>query len=145
MIPPFEASGNLPPGVHTATWSEFASAFGITPHRRALLAGLHAALENLRAAGCRYAYIDGSFVTAKRRPNDFDGCWDMEGVDPDRLDPVLLTFDRGRAAQKAKYRGELFPAQFAAHASGTTFLEFFQMDKEGIPKGIIAMDLQEFS
>jgi hypothetical protein len=144
MIPPFEASGNLPPGVHTATWPELASYFGTTPHRRALLAGLRAAVEALRAAGCRRVYIDGSFVTAKRRPNDFDGCWDMEGVDPDQLDPVLLTFDRGRAAQKAKYRGELFPAQFMEGASGTTFLDFFQLDKEGSPKGIVALDLQEF-
>jgi hypothetical protein len=145
MIPPFEASGNLPTGVHTASWQEFATAFGTTPHRRALLVGLQAALEALRAAGCRRVYINGSFVTVKRRPNDFDGCWDMEGVDPDQLDPVLLTFDRGRAAQKAKYRGELFPAQFTASASGATFLAFFQQDKDGIPKGIIAIDLQEFS
>ena len=69
----------------------------------------------------------------------------MASVDPDRLDPVLLTFDRGRAAQKAKYRGELFPAQCAAHASGTTFPAFFQRDKDGLPKGILAIDLQEDS
>jgi len=144
MIPPFEASGNLPAGVHTATWQEFSSAFGTTPHRRALLAGLRAALEALRAAGCHRAYIDGSFVTAKRRPNDFDGCWAMEGVDPAQLDPILLTFDRGRAAQKAKYPGELFPAQFTEGGSGMTFLDFFQLDKEGRPKGIIALDIQEF-
>jgi hypothetical protein len=144
MIPPFAASGSLPPGVHTATWAEFASAFGRTPHRRALLVGLRAALAALHAAGCRRVYIDGSFVTAKRRPHDFDGCWDMEGVNPDQLDPVLLTFDRGRAAQKAKYRGELFPAQFAEGGSGLTFLDFFQHDQEGRPKGIIALDLQEF-
>jgi hypothetical protein len=118
--------------------------FGTTLHRRRLLTGLRAALEALRTAGCRRAYIDGSFVTAKQRPNDYDGCWDIEGVDPDRLDPVLLTFDRGRAAQKAKYQGELFPAQFREGDSGTTFLEFFQIDKEtGDPKGIIVIELQE--
>jgi hypothetical protein len=98
----------------------------------------------LRTAGCRRAYVDGSFVTAKQRPNDYDGCWDIEGVDPDRLDPVLLTFDRGRAAQKAKYLGELFPTQFREGGSGTTFLEFFQIDKEtGDSKGIIVIELQE--
>ena len=69
----------------------------------------------------------------------------MEGVAPDQLDPVLLTFDHGRAAQKAKYRGELFPAQCPASASGATFLAFFQQDKDGIPQGIIAIDLQECS
>ena len=141
MIPPCNDSGNLPPGIHEATWQELVSRFGTTPHRRALLEGLKAALEALRAAGCSTAYIDGSFVTAKQRPNDFDGCWDIEGVDPDLLDPVLLSFDRGRAAQKAKYRGEFFPAQFHEGGSGETFLEFFQVDKEtGQPKGIIVLE-----
>jgi hypothetical protein len=98
----------------------------------------------LRIAGCSRAYIDGSFVTPKQRPNDYDGCWGIGGVDPDRLDPGLLNFDRGRAAQKAKYQGELFPAQFREGGSGTTFLEFFQIDKEtGDSKGIIVIELQE--
>ena len=43
-------------------------------------------------AGCRRAYVDGSFVTAKEVPGDFDGCWEAEDVDPDALDPVLLDF-----------------------------------------------------
>jgi hypothetical protein len=143
MIPLFDDTGNLPPGIHEATWQEFVDCFGTTPHRRVLLEGLQTALEALRDAGCSMAYINGSFVTAKRRPNDFDGCWDIEGVDPDRLDPILLSFDRGRAAQKARYRGELFPAQFHEGGSGGTFLEFFQIDKEtGNPKGIIVLDLR---
>ena len=84
--------------------------------------------------------------TTKRRPNDYDGCWDIEGVDPDQLDPGLLTFDPGRATQKARYQGELFPAQFREGSSGTTFLEFFQIDKEiGGAKGIIVVELRELS
>lgn len=146
MIPPFDDSGNLPPGVHEATWDEFADRFGITPQRRALLAGLYSALQVLQSAGCRAVYIDGSFVTNKLVPNDFDACWDIEGVDPDQLDPVLLTFDDRRAAQKAKYLGELFPAQLTEGGSGGSFLAFFQVDKEtGNPKGIVALDLRRFS
>ena len=68
----------------------------------------------------------------------------MEGVDPDQLDPVLLTFDRRRTAQKSKFRGELFPAQFTEGGSGSTFLDFFQRDKEGRPQGLMALALQEF-
>ena len=65
------------------------------------------------------------------------------GVDPTLLDPILLTFDHGRAAQKAKYLGDLFPAQVSEGGSGTTLLEFFQLDKEsGNPKGIIAIELR---
>lgn len=144
MIPSFEPSGNLPPGIHSASWREFAERFGRTAQRRHLLAGLKAALEALRAAGCRAAYIDGSFVTAKESPGDFDGCWETEGVDVERLDPVLLTFDSGRATQKATYGGELFPARLTEGGSGATILEFFQTDKEtGVAKGIIALDLED--
>ena len=99
------------------------------------------ALTNLGAAGCRTVYVDGSFVTAKLMPGDFDACWDIEGVDPVELDPVLLTFDAGRAAQKAKYGGELFPAQLPEGLSGRTFLQFFQTDRHtGRQKGIVAID-----
>ena len=87
-------------------------------------------------------YIDGSFVTNKEIPNDFDACWEEAGVAPELLDPVLLRFDAGRAAQKSRYLGELFPASVGATAEGISFLEFFQTDREtGRIKGIVAVDL----
>ena len=108
--------------------------------------GLKAALENLSGADCRTAYVDGSFVTSKAIPNDYDACWEETGVDPVILDPVLLTFDPGRAAQKAKYMGELFPTSATADADGLSFLEFFQTDREtGRAKGIVAMDLGDLA
>ena len=99
-------------------------------------------MEALRVAGCRRAYVDGSFVTAKEVPGDFDGCWEAVGVDAGALDPVLLDFRHPRAAQKAKYRGEMFVANSAATPAGTRFLDFFQIDKDtGNAKGIVALDL----
>ena len=99
-------------------------------------------MENLKDAGCRTVYVDGSFVTAKEVPNDFDACWEEAGVNPFILDPALLTFDPGRITQKAKYLGELFPASAIANTDGFSFLEFFQTDREtGRRKGIIAIDL----
>ena len=117
--------------------------YGLSSHRLILLAGLKAALDGLRAAGCRRVYVDGSFVTAKEQPGDFDGSQEVDGVDLASLDSVLLTFANRRAAQKRKYGGELFPADSAADAAGTSFLGFFQRDKgTGQPKGIIAIDLE---
>jgi hypothetical protein len=82
-------------------------------------------------------------VTAKEWPDDYDGCWDIQGVDSDQFDSVLLAFDRGQVFQTAKYRGELFPAEFREDCSGTMFLEFFEIDKEiENPKGIILIDLR---
>ena len=143
MIPQFDAEGLLPPGIHWATLEEVTTVFGNTPWRRQLLAGLEMAMESLRRAGCRTVYVDGSFVTSKEIPNDFDACWEEAGVEPELLDPVLLRFDAGRAEQKARYLGELFPASIGATADGTSFREFFQTDRaSGRAKGIVAVDLR---
>jgi hypothetical protein len=87
VLPDFDDTGALPPGVHEATWEEVETLFGWTAHRRDLLAGLHDALTDLRAAGCRSAYLDGSFVTDKEVPSDFDLCWDEDDVDWTKLHP----------------------------------------------------------
>ena len=144
MLPPFTNNGLLPRGIHWTSWDEITRRFGYTPWRRKLLDGLIEATNLLAQAGCRAIYIDGSFVTQKSTPGDFDACWDIEGVDLAKLDPVLLTFDPGRASQKQRFGGELFPAQLSAEASYPyrRFLEFFQTDKEtGKEKGIVALKL----
>ncbi len=142
MIPSFDAGGNLPPGIHEATWDELMERYGITEHRVGLLGGLREALGSLRDAGCRRAYVDGSFVTDKEVPGDFDACWEAVGVDPERLDPELLDFSDGRSAQKLRYGGELFPANAIAAPPNTLYLEFFQTNRHtGEPKGIVAIDL----
>ena len=143
MIPVLNANGNLPSGIHVATWNELVRRFGTTPHRQMLLAGLRGALLSLKDSGCRRVYVDGSFVTAKEPPGDYDGCWEVDGVDPDTLNPVLFEFTNRRAAQKARYFGELFLANAAADPSGTRFIDFVQCDKDGQPKGIIALDLKD--
>src|SRR5215469_6170594 len=114
MIPAFQPDGTLPPGIHSATWGEVEQRFGIDRHRLRLLAGLRAVLQKLSQAGCQKVYLDGSFVTEKDVPGDFDAAWDMAGVDFALLmaiEPALFDFSNRRAAQKAKYLGELFPAE----------------------------------
>lgn len=147
MIPAFiEVDGSpwpiLPAGIHVATLSEVEARFAINRGRRVQFQGLLSALQNLRAAGCVRAFLDGSYVTAKPQPGDFDVCWDPTGVRRAFLDPVLLTFQDHRAAQKAKYQGEFFPSTVPADAAGAIFIEFFQIDRfTGAPKGIVAIDL----
>lgn len=147
MIPRFvELTGApfpvLPPGIHWATMDEIKARFGQTPRRAWLFDGVLAVAEALRRASCERMYLDGSFVTQKAEPTDFDGCWDATNVVASLLDPVLLDFGNGRANQKLKYRGEMFVAGFTN--SGTeTFLDFFQRDKfTGAPKGILGINLK---
>lgn len=144
MIPDFHINGNLPPGIYWATWDIFISRFGHTPHRKLLCEGLFIGITSLVKVGCKTVYIDGSFVTSKEHPGDFDACWDDRGIDWSKLmqiDPTMLNFVNMRAAQKAKYKGEFFPASNIANNT-ETFLDFFQTDRDGNPKGIVAIDLK---
>ncbi|HBY75709.1 MAG TPA: hypothetical protein DEG47_01565, partial [Cyanobacteria bacterium UBA11148] len=95
MIPEFDQNGNLPPGVHFCQWEEFKERFGNTLRRRRMIDGLEVAITQLKAVGCRTIYIDGSFVTTKPDPGDFDACWEDNGVDIDYLKflaPTLYNF-----------------------------------------------------
>jgi hypothetical protein len=142
MIPEWSANGDLPPGVHFVTWPELEYRLASNPRRHRMLAGFRQACEELRKAGCRLVYLDGSFVTRKERPGDFDACWDVQNVDDARLDPVFWDFSRGRAAQKQRFLGELFPAQLPEGATGRAFVDFFQVNRmNGEPKGILAIRL----
>jgi hypothetical protein len=141
MIPEFDEHGNLPPGIHYATWKEIVTRYAASVRRRELLNGLLDALRSLKGAGCTTAYLDGSLVTSKDHPGDFDACWESGDVVLNRLDPELLIFSDGRAAQKERYGGELYPAEWPADADGTTYLDFFQRDRLKQQKGIIALDL----
>ncbi|MEO0925186.1 MAG: hypothetical protein AAFY63_04860 [Cyanobacteria bacterium J06643_13] len=143
-VPNFDANGNLPAGIHTCTWEEVKEKLAFNARRQELLAGLKRACDVLKQAGCDTIYIDGSYATNKEFPGDFDVCWKDDNVDLKlllELDPVLLDFSQKRAAQKAKYGGELFLASTIADAKGQTFLEFFQRDRDGNPKGIVEIHL----
>jgi hypothetical protein len=134
----------LPPGIHLATWEDVAVRFGGTPHRSALLAGLLDALVDLKFSGCRRVYLNGSFVTDVDRPDDFDLCWDLDGVDISKLPMEILDVATPRQAQRDRYRGDILPNVLEL-SSGAPFADFFQTNKvTGGRKGIVALDLEAF-
>jgi hypothetical protein len=142
MIPAL-VDGRLPAGEWIADWTEVEETFGTSIWRLHLLDGCRRALAALKAAGCRRAWIDGSFVTGKLHPGDIDGCYDPIGVDRALLHPALLDLSPGRPAQKAEFGCEFFPNIVEA-GSGEYFVEFFQRDRDGQRKGIVVIDLEEF-
>jgi hypothetical protein len=125
---------------------EITARFGLNDHRRRLLSGFNRGVAALMAAGCTEFYLDGSFVTSKEFPRDYDACWEATGVIAAKLDPVFGEFSNGRAAQKARFLGEFFPAHYRTTvppSSLRTYLEFFQIDRNtGDPKGIIGITMK---
>ncbi len=144
-LPEFDSSGRLPVGIHNANWREFKRRFGWNERRQTLIAGLRKAGDLLYRAGCRKIYIDGSFITNRELPGDFDACWDESGVDLNfliRIAPELFDMRNKCAVQKAKFGGEFFPAMTISGSSRKTFLDFFQFDtRTQTAKGIICIYL----
>ena len=122
----YNENGTLSPGEHTLSWESVVSEFGTNEHRRKLLAGLRSALVNFAKAGCSSVLLNGSFVTKKELPGDYDAAWIEDGVDVTRLDPVLLDHEDGCRKMKEKYSGEFFPSKLKTR-SGKTHGEFFSI------------------
>jgi hypothetical protein len=131
----------LPPGIHDSTILEVEMRYTTNITRKTLFDGFKQGAQALKNAGCRTIYLDGSFVSEKPYPGDYDVCWEPLGVDVSKLDPVFLDFSNKRQKQKLKYRGEFFPSNFKADGV-LSFVEYFQKDKfTGKSKGIIRIQL----
>ena len=145
-IPAFDEYGNLRPGVHEATWDEIVDRFGGTTERRRLLSPLRTALDLLAACGCRRAWIDGSFITdveaiEGRSPRDVDVCWDLAGVDLDRLTVVAAELHPllgMRDAAIRRFGGDYSPV---LEPLVLGLVVDFQVDRQNRPKGIVQLSL----
>lgn len=144
MIPAFDSSGNLPPGIHEADWDDIHARLGRGARRQHLLCLVLPALTALRDAGCGAVYLAGSFVSAKDAPSDIDILWDTAHVDRAtliRLEPLLADARPDqRCVQQSRFGAEFIPLD--TPRAGLSFLEFFQTVKEtDLPRGIVRLNL----
>lgn len=73
MIPPFDDSGNLPPGIHRASLGEVKARFGVGSEiRTAQFESIEWLLDLAGRAGVLRIVLNGSFVTDIIEPNDAD-------------------------------------------------------------------------
>jgi len=73
MIPPFDDSGCLPPGVHQATLAEIDARFGIQSEIRLVqMESVRWMVDLAVRAGVQRIVLNGSFVTDIMEPNDVD-------------------------------------------------------------------------
>jgi len=100
---------------------------------------LRAAALNFEKSGVKRIWLNGSFVTDKKQPNDIDGCWEYTStVDTKKLDPVFLGT---RTEMKRKYGLDFFISNWVEAGSGLPFPKFFQVNRNGNAKGIILIML----
>jgi len=88
-------------------------------------------------------YLDGSFVTNKENPADYDLCWEPRGVDSSLLDPLFVEIQHikpPRQKQKDIYFGEII-ITIPNHPLFDHLSYFQQDDRTNDIKGIIAINL----
>lgn len=137
-IPKLRTDGTLPAGIHVTTIAEIEDCFGSSNKTRVkLMNGLIAALKNMKRAGVKKVWINGSFVTNKEEPKDIDGCWEYDkGINLKILDLLFLD-DPGLV--KLKYGLHFFVAGLFANDNWP--LSFFQSTIDFGKKGILMIDL----
>lgn len=73
MIPPFDETGCLPPGLHTSALREVEDRFGRQSElRRAQMESVRWMVDLATRAGVQRLVLNGSFVTDIMEPNDVD-------------------------------------------------------------------------
>ena len=129
MIPPFNDSGHLPAGVHSATLAEIAERFGSSSElRRVQMESVRWMVDLARRVGVLRIILNGSFVTDIMEPND--------------VDCVLLFVSgqrRDRAAVKQLRNGLPFLSIALVEQSDFDDLvnRIFATDRWGVRKGMI--------
>ena len=133
MIPPFEDSGYLPPGVHAATLDEIEDRFGMeTEIRRAEMQSLRWLVEIARRAGLPKMIVNGSFVSDIAEPND--------------VDCILLfapPIPKEQSALDELEQGLPFIQLYVIETDGYNhFIDgLFALDRNNEPKGMIEVNL----
>ncbi len=144
-LPPFTASGDLPPGVYRVTLREALERFGRSSlQRRSVAQRLECIYRVAQATGHLARFVVfGSFVTSKVAPNDVDVFLVME----DTFDATHLTGEASllfdHAAAQAYFGGSVFwLRRLAALGGEQSAIEDWQMTRAGSRRGIIEIVLE---
>jgi hypothetical protein len=139
-LPPFNAEGDLPPGVHRATLLEILQRFGQGAVQRRAVADRLNRLYQLAASTGQLArfVVFGSFVTAKAEPNDVDVVLLME----DAFDLASVKGEAALVFQHTAADACFGASVFWARRSGAfggeqAMIEYWQVRREGGQRGIV--------
>lgn len=142
-IPPFRPDGWLPVGHHNAEWHEISARFGgkLESRRAKLTAKLLEFHQALQAAGVSGTILlDGSYISEKTEPEDFDvlviGPADLQ-LRKDTETNLAFLLDESTAEAQG------YSLFFVTETSSMRKLigAIWDFSKEGIAKGVVELTL----
>ena len=141
MLPPLDASGDLPAGVHAAGWTEIGERFGKGSEARvralAKLKHLHELAA--RTGMLKSFYVFGSFVSAAPEPRDVDVVLVMAGDFRMEACPRESRTLFSHADAEARYGASVFWLRqgMLPEAAMREFLHVWQTKRDGTVRGIL--------
>jgi len=140
MIPQFNRRGYLPAGIHPAHEDEVFSRFcSGNPRREELGINLRKFLQFARSCGIARFLLDGSFVTDKTEPADYDCIIVVPSTfDEDDIYADLLSSPR---EMKKSYSADAYVVNESDGKLLDWWIDFFGTDRSGYSKGIVEVAL----
>ena len=147
MLPEFDSDGDLPPGIHGADLKQLEKRFGefTTSDRRVrLYIKLRQLVEMAKLSGIvRRIILGGSFITAKRIPNDVDAVIIItKNIELDSLTQSQYIM-ADRDALRRVLKGDDFDVIVVREGTSSmqTIIEFFQSNRDNKPIGIVEVEM----
>jgi len=148
VLPDFRDDGWLPTGHHAAIWQEVALRFGgeQDSRRAAVLFSLLQWRDAVRAkAMAGMVILDGSFVSRKEVPGDFDlvFLYDEAAEERVRADPEARALIDYQRCREMGFLGDIFalPASLQKFSPQLSGLSMFDFDRQGTAKGVVEVML----
>jgi hypothetical protein len=140
VLPPFNADGNLPEGIHQASLTEVLARFGVGSARRKWLGDrMGELLSHAKTTGKLHrVFLWGSYVTAKKSPNDLDLLLVMaEDFSLDQLrQEQRVLFDHAQA--RIRFQADVFWTKVSiGQETLELWLDTYQVSKDLNRRGIV--------
>ena len=122
-------------------FDEFKNLFNLNKEREKLVNNLLTVAKILTAFDCTGIYIVGSFVTAKKQPNDIDVCFDITELDERALKKKHPELCTEKGLQEIHELLKVHIIYFTSY--DTEILDWFRFDRNGNKRGIIKIFLKD--
>jgi len=137
----FDQQGNLANDVNL-TCLEFIQLFGSNDERKKNIENLFTVAAKLKRIGCNTVFVFGSFATQKEFPGDIDACFDISNIDVKIIEKNVSLFDKYERRRYHAYLKVHLPF-FKINDADDELMQFLKKDKDGNPRGIIKVNLQD--
>jgi hypothetical protein len=123
------------------SYEEFKHHFGTNSRRMDQISNALQFFRIFHSCGCQTVFVDGSFVSMKKYPEDIDLCFDITGVPNEKMEELFPQFFDPNEIGKI-HRNSLCHI-FHFNATDTTFFDFLQNDRDGYIKGLVKLNLKD--